>query len=272
MKNSVEVSKYDSQYYRERQEFTAYDQLKNPEEFSHIYQKAGSMLKLGENDKVIDLGCGSGQLSFYLYLRYGCAVTGIDYSTDAISLCQKNLNILANRKEYPSIKEKIKFQLSDNASLSDFQGIKAVFLVDVLEHLYDDEIKIVLDKIMSWAGKNGIYLIIHTDNNDYLKFIQPAINWVSLFLGKTTTERIIREKKFDQERHINLTTPAKLRRKLAASGFKVVKKQYPAMGRDILKNHLGPIGEYRFILYPIYFLGKLFYFLRPSFYLLAKYD
>lgn len=269
MVKSVDTSKYDDQYFKERREYSAYDQLRDPNEFSHIYQKAGSMLKLEKNDKVIDLGCGSGQMAFHLYLKYGCNIAGIDYSQAAIEIGQNNLSKLSSRPEYSNIRNKVEFFHSDNDHLPEFSDIKAVFWIDVVEHLYDHEIEEALEKIKKWKRKDGMYLVVHTDNNNYQRFVRPVINFLAVIFGKTSLRELRKNKEHEMERHINLTTAYKFRKKLSANGFKVLKISYPPMEIGIIKAHLGGLGKIGIIVHSIYYLGKIFYFLRPSFYLVA---
>ena len=146
MTKSVPSSEYDKAYFEGRYQNIDYTKLEGGNGFDHIYQKAGSMLELGESAKVVDLGCGTGQLAFYLYLKYKCYITGIDYSPDAIYFCHKNANALDYFQEYADLGKKVNFLQANNDNLPNFQNIQAVFLVDVLEHLYDEEIDLVMDK------------------------------------------------------------------------------------------------------------------------------
>jgi len=262
MSKSIPASKYDEQYFEER--------YGNVSETDHIYQESASLIKLTENDKVIDLGCGTGQMSILLNLKYSCDVLGIDYSPDAIRLCRENLQKAVEEKKGIEA-AKVRFLCCDNDKLSDFQGIKAVFLVDVVEHLYDEEINLVLAHIKKW-NNDKIYVVIHTDNNNYLKFLRPVGDFISIHLGKASSQKIKENKKIELERHINLTTARNLKRKLSKHGFSVLKINYPEMSREIIAAQLPIIGKYKALLYPTYFFGRLFYFLRPSFYLLAVYD
>lgn len=47
-----------------------------------------------ENWDVIDLGCGAGYLSEELYRKVNCRITGIDFSTEAMSLSRERLSDL----------------------------------------------------------------------------------------------------------------------------------------------------------------------------------
>lgn len=243
--------------------------LKDISRFERSYQKASSMIKLGEDDTVVDLGCGTGQLPIFLYLKFSCNVIGIDYSEDAIRICEENKEKIA-KKDIDSIK-KLQFYRHDNAHLPEFRGIKAVFLIDVIEHLYNEEIHLILEKIKGWNEKK-ISIIIHTDNDYYLKYVRPWLDFLAVVLGKTTYQKLNEGHAEVAERHVNLTNANRLKKKLALNGFEILKVEYPSIDTAVIKSQIGPIANYWIILYPILFLGKILYFLLPSFYMLAEYD
>ena len=268
MKKGVDPSVYDQGYYAGRYENIDYQNLKGLDDFDHIYQKAGSMTDFHVQDKIVDFGCGAGHMAFYLYMKYKCGITGVDYSRDALLLCKKNLEILERRPGCSSIREKVRFFLLDINNLPDFEGVKAVFLIDLVEHLYGHELDLLLIKTKKWGGK--IKIIIHTDNNYYLKFVQPAINFLSVCFGKTSFQKIKNAKAESAKGHVNLTTPGKLKAKLISHDFKVLKIEYPSIDIAVIKKQMGPIANYRIISYSVLFFGKILYFLRPSFYMLAE--
>ncbi|MBA4318823.1 MAG: hypothetical protein C0412_10520 [Flavobacterium sp.] len=271
MQKSVDSSVYNKQYFKARYQNIDYTSLKSLSDFDHIYQKAGALITLQKQDRVIDFGCGAGHLAFYLYLKYGCDVTGLDYSRDALSFCDKNLDILKNRIEYSKIGEKVRFIFANSNNLSVFEGIKAVFLLDVVEHLNDQEINFILGEIKKWGGRGGIQLVVHTDNNNYLKFVRPLTDLLLVLFGKSAFERIKREKAEVAKGHINLTTAKKFEKKLRDNDFRILKIGYPEININIVRAHLGEVAEIKPILLLAYYFGKIFYFLRPSFYLLAEY-
>lgn len=272
MKQRVDPSVYDEKYYAERYQKIDYNDIEGLGDFDHIYQEAGSMLQFQEQDKIVDFGCGVGHLSLYLYLKYKCDITGVDYSPDALFLCENNLKMLESQREHSSIREKVRFLLFDSDNPPNFKGIKAVFLIDVVEHLHDYELDLILDTMANWRGKKGIQLVIHTDNNNYLRYVRPITDFLNVCLDKTTFQELKRGKMEVAKGHVNLATASKLKRKLASRNFKVLKIKYPSMDLAITKNQLGPITKHWIILYPIFFIGKILYFLRPSFYMLARHE
>lgn len=270
MPSSVDPAVYNAPYFQARYQNIDYQKLKDLNEFDHIYQTAGALIRLKADDKVVDFGCGAGHLAFYLYLKYGCDITGLDYSPDALFFCHQNLNMLKNRKEYSYIGEKVRFLPSVLNNLPDFKNIQAVFLLDILEHLYDGEIEVVLEKIKNWSGKSSLQIVIHTDNYNYLRFVRPLTDWLLVTLGKKTRGKIEEEKALVARGHINLTTAKELQRKLKKQGWKILKTKYPTININLVQAHLGALGKIKPIVWLAYGLGKVFYFLRPSFYIVAS--
>lgn len=68
--------------------------------------KVLSMLNLNKDSHVLDLACGVGTTSFYLFNKYNCSVTGIDISKVLID------NAIAHL-EKSGIEEKISFEVGD---------------------------------------------------------------------------------------------------------------------------------------------------------------
>jgi len=264
---SVPSSEYNREYFQGRYQNLSEEMLKDISRFERSHQKASSMIELGEDDTVVDLGCGTGQMPIFLYLKFSCNVIGIDYSEDAIRICEENKEKIV-KKDSDSTK-KIQFYRYDNDYLPEFHDIKAVFLIDVVEHLYDNELDLVLEKIKRW-GKE-IKIIVHTDNNYYLKYIRPMFDLLAVFLGRTTYRKLNEGHAEVSKRHVNLTNANRLKKKLALYGFEILRIDYPPINTAAIKDQLGSIADHRIVLYPILFLGKIFYFLRPSFYMLAEY-
>ena len=267
---SVPVSKYDADYYAGRYMATDKEMLNGIPAFDHIYEKAAALIEINEHDKIVDLGCGTGQMSIFLNHKFGCQVTGIDYSEIAINLSRENARkFTAQGRKLDS--ENIKFLCLSNQNLPNFSGIKAVFLVDFLEHLYPEEIGPVLEKIKRWNNE-GIYLIIHTDNGLYQKFIRPVGIFLTIHLGKVPKEELEKNKIKELEGHVNVMTGKQIKRILLKNGFRIVKMEYPDINTEIIRRQFFVIGRSKTLLYLTLLAGKIFYFLLPSFYMLAKYE
>jgi cyclopropane fatty-acyl-phospholipid synthase-like methyltransferase len=267
---SVPASKYDADYYARRYTTADEGMFSTIPVFDHIYEKAASLIKINQEDRIVDLGCGTGQMSIFLNHKFGCDVTGIDYSEAAIDLCRKNAKKFEESGKKLS-SEKIKFLHISNQDLPDFSEIKAVFLIDFLEHLYPEEISAILQKIKKWNDKR-IFLVIHTDNGLYQKFIRPIGIFLTVHLGGASKESLAKSKTYEFERHVNLMSAGKLQKILQKNGFQIVKLKYPEINIEMIRRQFFALGKYKILLYLTLLTGKIFYFLLPSFYLLAKYE
>lgn len=264
----VSVKKYDESYYKNNYFFN-YNKKVRLEDFGDVPKRISKMLSLRKTDSIIDFGCGVGSLIFYLSLKYKCNAIGIDYSRDAIKICQeyKKKFIQNNRAD----SKKIIFLNKSISELPPFKNIKAVYLQDLIEHLYDEEIYKMLEKFKTW-NKNEIYLILHTDNNLYLQYLRPLEDVISLFLHKTTKEEINKRNKYEAERHINLMTVNQVKRKLLKQGFVTEKVEYSTISYEKIQAQLKNSWQVKPLLQIIYYCAKLLFVLRPSFYILAKYN
>lgn len=124
-----------------------------------------SMLDVKKGDRVIDMGCGRGDLTMEL-ARQGATAVGIDYSSDGIKLAKNALkyqpvNIQNNVKFYEMNAKKLEFKNN---------SFDSIISVDVFEHLYKPELEIAMKEI-SRVLKPGGTLLIHTETNKiYLDF------------------------------------------------------------------------------------------------------
>lgn len=136
-----------------------------------IHEKSAEFINLLGNVKglnILDLGCGRGDSVFEL-ARRGASVTGIDYSEDGIKLAKGALKLQSQ-----NTRKNVRFFVM-NAKKLDFEDNKfdAVISYDVFEHLYKDELEIVM-KNLSKILKPGGTLLVHTETNKlYLDYTHP---------------------------------------------------------------------------------------------------
>jgi SAM-dependent methyltransferase len=109
---------------------------------------------------VLDFGCGYGMLSNFLVLKSpGRRVVGIDLNRERIEVAKRSAK---GRPE-------VCFQLGD---VRDFQGIPfdAVVMTDVLHHISDDKVQVLLQIIRSCLSDNGTLLVLDVDRSPLRKF------------------------------------------------------------------------------------------------------
>src|SRR3989344_4276083 len=110
-----------------------------------------------EGLRVLDIGCGRGELVYWAARNGANDVLGIDYSRHAIHLANQA------RKHYPkNIRKKVRFELRDAKKIDFARGsFDLIIMTEILEHLYPEEQEVILRKISNILSKNGL-LFIHT--------------------------------------------------------------------------------------------------------------
>ncbi|MDY6893962.1 MAG: methyltransferase domain-containing protein [Thermotogota bacterium] len=136
-----------------------------------------SISDLTGKKNILDIGCGRGDLSFYLASKnFNCV--GIDLSDAAIRLFKEN-------KQYKKYKNYLEVKKMDCTQL-DFEGntFDLIFMSDIVEHLSKEDLIKSLNEANRVLMVNG-QLIIHTSPNSFLTqplfFISNifGIKWIS---------------------------------------------------------------------------------------------
>jgi ubiquinone/menaquinone biosynthesis C-methylase UbiE len=132
-----------------------------------------SLANITPDDRVLDVGCGRGEIVFQSAAR-GATATGIDFSDAAIDIA-----IETRSKQSPEIRNRVTFINGEAESLPfrDRSFTKA-FLLDVVEHLEGHELLRVLREVARVLCDDGT-LIVHTTenrwNNTYGYWLQLAL-------------------------------------------------------------------------------------------------
>lgn len=266
IKKQVTTQKYDKAYFGHLFKSPDYSKKVKFSSFGHIYRELASLSPLFPTDRVVDFGCGNGDLSFCLYQKYQPTVLGIDYSSDAIEIAQLNLKKFSRQVKKP----RISFLNVNNHQLPQLKNINCIYFCDVLEHMYDEEIEIVIGYLKHW-NKEHLRILVHTDNDIYLRFIRPTLDLLSVLLRITTFTEIKLRNAWEAERHVNLTNPARFRRGMARYGFREVKVQYSKANMEKIARQLAGLAKLPFLSHIIFFCLSLFQSLSPSFYGIYEY-
>ena len=142
--------------------------MKVLESAPHRYDRGIKILTLGkinkaydrlvenikEEDKVLDLGCGTGMLSFRAALR-GAKVTGIDINPEMLEIAQKRIAEL-------DVKDQIKFLEMGVAEIDKFERDSFDVIMSGLcfSELSEDEISFTLNQIKHILRNGGKFLLI----------------------------------------------------------------------------------------------------------------
>jgi len=117
-------------------------------------------LLLPEKGKILDFGCGYGLLGNLLTLKCPSrSVVGIDLNKKRIRIAERSAK---NRKN-------ITFHYGDIERLEIAQ-FDAVVMTDVLHHIDDSNLKILLENINSRLRSDGILVILDVDKIPFWKF------------------------------------------------------------------------------------------------------
>lgn len=147
------------------------------------------MINFRPNIKLLDIGCGRGDLAIEA-ARRGAEVTGIDYSRDAI--------ILANsmrKKQGKKLQHNVRFFRMDSKNLKFPDNyFDAITSYDVFEHLYKEELDIAMNEI-SRVLKPGGVLLVHTETNKiYLDYTHRIwaypLDRLLIFFNKLVTNKV----------------------------------------------------------------------------------
>ena len=260
----VKTKYYDLKYFEHQSASPDFFHKLKPADFHKKYKEISSLTSLKSTDAICDYGCGNGDLSFLLYLQHHCRITAIDYSPDAIKICQSKLELF---QQNTNSNATIKFLNNNNQTLPKLKKIKAVYFCDVFEHLYPHEINLIINQISKWGNPD---IVIHTDNNIYLKYILPFFYFVALLTKKTTLKKLKTESLFDKKRHINLTNPKKLTQNMAKLGYRLHTLKFPQIDKKTIQLQLGSLSKFNFLINISFYLLKHFSFLSPSFYALYQ--
>ena len=160
------------------------------------------MARLKATDRVLDLGCGRGEL-VCAAAALGCEVTGVDYSADAIELARQ-------RAGGAPWEQRCKFY---RASITqDFPGeeqFDVIFALDVFEHLHRDELRRLLTFVKKRLKRGGRF-VFHTSPNRHYYTIAYRLVWAfSRLLGKTNFPKNSRCT-YESEMHIGEPTRSEL--------------------------------------------------------------
>jgi len=130
------------------------------------------VLKLKENNNVLDVGCGIGGSGFYIARNYGATVHGVDLSSNMISMAVKYQGDMEEK-----VRKLVSFEMSD-ITKQDFEAnsFDVIYSRDTILHIGDKEA--LFTKFFEWLKPGGQLMI--TDycrgdkdeySHDFLKYV-----------------------------------------------------------------------------------------------------
>lgn len=181
-----------------------------------------TLSKLAPGMRVLDVGCGRGEL--LLHTREHRAVSyGLDYAKEAVLLARDTVK---NATPVPS---GVLWLQQANARRLPYasESFERVFLLDIVEHLYPEELDQMLAEVYR-VLKHGGRAIIHTmPNLWYYRFGYPLYRVVQRLRGKKLPADPKKRWPY-REVHVNEQTPLALGKSLQDAGFSARVRLIPA--------------------------------------------
>ncbi|MCG3227617.1 MAG: class I SAM-dependent methyltransferase [Candidatus Heimdallarchaeota archaeon] len=123
-----------------------------------------------KDDKVLDIGCGTGMLSFRAVLKEAI-VTGIDINPEMLEIAKKRID------EF-EVKDKIEFLEMGVAEIDRFENDSFDIIMSGLcfSELSEDEITFTLNQVRRILSKDGKFLL--ADEIKSRSIIKRIMNWL----------------------------------------------------------------------------------------------
>jgi len=215
MIQKVSSQVYHRRYYLESDGIDFYQQGVVPPKI----EKAFTLARVKKEMTIVDVGCGRGDF-IYAALKEGVKLIGIDYSQEAMTMSSSLRETLSDAQ-----RRLISLVQADGTELPlRTQSVNTIFLMDVIEHLYPDQLQQCL-KGCTRALREGGRVIIHTSPNrwyndfGYPFWERPFNRLLNRLFRQQLLDRPIR-RKIDLECHVNEQTVVTLRQELQRCGLK----------------------------------------------------
>jgi SAM-dependent methyltransferase len=116
---------------------------------------------LPRKGRVLDFGCGYGMLGNFLAEKSrDRTVVGVDLNPKRIGVARRSVGVRTN----------IRFHLGDVASL-DPSPFDAVVMTDVLHHIEDRKVMLLLKKVHACMDEAGLLAVLDVDRRPFWKFL-----------------------------------------------------------------------------------------------------
>jgi ubiquinone/menaquinone biosynthesis C-methylase UbiE len=212
-------SYYDDDYFLKACEgYDTYSEAFSADKLIPRLQRAFELGQVAASDRVLDIGCGRGEL-LMKSASIGALAIGGDYALAALKIARDRLN-----EQPPKLQRQTTLLTQDAGTLA-FQdnSFSVVFLLEVIEHLTPEEVRKMLSEVHRVLQKGGRFVIHTTPNLWEYKYGYPLLRYKHFL---RTGEWLMPEtrKELDSEisrkLHINEQSVFGLWRQLLNAGFK----------------------------------------------------
>jgi cyclopropane fatty-acyl-phospholipid synthase-like methyltransferase len=210
---------YTESYFMENA--TGHDEFKSFEgKFGQLIDKFRmviSYLDLNKSARLLDIGCGRGELVIYHALNGGEA-TGVDFSDEAIKLAEAKAS---------ELNAGCKFQISSFEKIDEEIKYDRIVSIDFIEHISVEEGKAFFKKCYNLLNTNGRLIVYTFPNTIRRKFGYRLIRVFSIVKGKP-----LPKKEPDtisdhyRQYHLNEQNYFSLKKSAENAGFNKVRVQY----------------------------------------------
>lgn len=202
------------------------------------FDKALSLAGDLHGRRVLDVGCGRGELILQSAMR-GADAWGIDYADAAVEIAQRALD-----GADATLRERMHIRQMDVKALEFADGFfDVVFMMDVVEHLYPDELSRAFDELRR-TMRPGARLVLHTSpNTTFERGVYPhysrRVNQAALAISRLLrmhdglfnetmlpTSPEFPHDTFERAMHINEQSLSGLRREVQRHGFRVRSSEF----------------------------------------------
>lgn len=184
-----------------------FEEFQNGYGLSYIKKKILSLLELRSGLKVLDIGCGRGEILYHCE-RLGAFVCGIDYSSEAVLIAKSVLKDSSNAKIIKADCVNIPFK----------DGFfDRILIGDLVEHLSPEKGARLLKEANRVLKPGGILLLHTSPNLLFMKVLYPLI--INKVKGEKK-EKIIQHVNMQKKVHIHEYHYFSLKRLAKVSGFK----------------------------------------------------
>jgi 2-polyprenyl-3-methyl-5-hydroxy-6-metoxy-1,4-benzoquinol methylase len=160
--------------------------------------------------RVLDLGCGRGELAYY-FAQNQYQVSAIDYSSDAIQLAQQCF------VDEPDLAQRVDFYCDSVCQVELPQSASQYDLAiasDLIEHLAVPEVEQLYAKVNQWLKSDGLFIIHTFPNLWYYRYGYQRRRRAARELGAWLP--VEPRSRYEQLMHINEQSPRVLKRQLQA--------------------------------------------------------